>query len=235
MTCVVGVEYEENGERKVLLAADAASTNEYTTQVVRGPKVFRVNELLIGFTTSFRMGQLLQYRLAHHLPNRLYQHLDPMEHIIVNVIPAIMDAMDEGRYLKTEDQRAEAGTYLIGFAGRLFEVSDGFGVCEWEDGYGAIGSGYQIALGAMFAVNPPDIRKASFGEATKMAYEGLSAAVRFSGSCSRPFSIIASDFGHTTHLSGHRVQLDFVEPWEGTIMAKDEGRGLTFPPLKKAE
>lgn len=223
VTCVVGVEYEENGERKVLLAADSAATNDYTTQVVRGPKVFRVGDLLIGFTTSFRMGQLLQYRLPHCLPKKAHEHLDPMEHIITNVIPAIIYALDDGRYIKDQNQRIEAGTYLIGCSGRLFEVSDGFGVCEWQDGYGAIGSGYQPALGAMFATYPPVTAKATFGQATKMAYEGLSAAVQFSGSCSRPFSIIASDFANTTHLSGHRVQLDFVEPWTNAS------------PLKKAE
>jgi hypothetical protein len=55
MTCIVGI--VENG--KVYMGGDAAGVNGYSVRVRKDPKLFKVGEFLFGYTSSFRMGQLL--------------------------------------------------------------------------------------------------------------------------------------------------------------------------------
>ena len=58
MTCVVGL----IGERKVLMGADSAGVSGLDLRTRADPKVFQLGGLLCGFTTSFRMGQLLRWK-----------------------------------------------------------------------------------------------------------------------------------------------------------------------------
>ncbi len=57
MTCIVGLAH---GGR-VYMGADSAGVAGLDIDTRRDPKLFKVGDLLIGFTTSFRMGQLLAY------------------------------------------------------------------------------------------------------------------------------------------------------------------------------
>ena len=66
MTCVIGLEHK--GE--VYIGADSAATSGWAVSATRLPKVFLVNEFLIGYAGSFRMGQLLQHKLQiEHVKN----------------------------------------------------------------------------------------------------------------------------------------------------------------------
>lgn len=60
MTCIIGLE----NKGKVYMGADSASSNGYSINVSGNPKLFRSGPFLIGFTSSWRMGQLLQHQLG---------------------------------------------------------------------------------------------------------------------------------------------------------------------------
>ena len=59
MTCIVGLEHDG----KVYMGGDSAAVGGMDVYPSRIPKVFQAGRYLIGYTTSFRMGQLLQYGL----------------------------------------------------------------------------------------------------------------------------------------------------------------------------
>ena len=59
MTCIVGL---IDGNR-VWMGGDSAGVSGLDITVRSDPKVFRNGDFLIGFTSSFRMGQLLAFRL----------------------------------------------------------------------------------------------------------------------------------------------------------------------------
>ena len=59
MTCVVGL-IEDN---TIYLGADSLGSNGHSKSEYRFPKVFQNGDFLIGYTSSFRMGQMLQYEL----------------------------------------------------------------------------------------------------------------------------------------------------------------------------
>lgn len=60
MTCIVGL---VDGDR-VILGGDSAGIAGWHLQLRADEKVFRNGPYAIGFTTSFRMGQILRYATA---------------------------------------------------------------------------------------------------------------------------------------------------------------------------
>ena len=74
MTCIVG--YVEKGV--VYLGGDSCCGNAsyYTQNITVEPKVFKIGEFVIGYTTSFRMGQILKYRFSppKHIKTKSNMH-----------------------------------------------------------------------------------------------------------------------------------------------------------------
>jgi len=59
MTCIVGIAQEG----KVWIGADSAAVSGQDIRATALRKVFRRGQFLIGYTSSFRMGQLPQFHL----------------------------------------------------------------------------------------------------------------------------------------------------------------------------
>lgn len=144
MTCIVGLEHESG----VLIGGDSAGISGWSLTVRADPKVFVRDAYAIGFTTSYRMGQLLRY--AGDLPVPPFD-VDELDAFMVTVfVNAIRNIFKEGGYVKVENSREEAGTFLVGVAGRLYSIEDGFQVARSADGYMACGSGNVAALGSLY-------------------------------------------------------------------------------------
>jgi len=151
MTCVVGLETEHG----VFIGADSASSNGYTSFSSRVEKVFLKNcgargEFLIGFTTSFRMGQLLRYKL------RVDKHPDDMpdmEYLATIFIDAVRACLKDGGFTEIDKERESGGRFLVGYRGKIYMVDYDFQVNSNACGFYAIGSGAQFALGSLYSTN----------------------------------------------------------------------------------
>ncbi|XVV11230.1 hypothetical protein ACQP2X_41330 [Actinoplanes sp. CA-131856] len=62
MTCIVGI----TDGTTVTIGGDSAGSDGWHVAVRSDSKVFQVGPYLMGFTTSYRMGQLLRYSLTSH-------------------------------------------------------------------------------------------------------------------------------------------------------------------------
>ncbi len=143
MTCILGLEH--NG--KVYMGADSSAVSGYDGFKSRLKKVFRRGPFLIGYTTSFRMGQLLQYDL--NLSGLLIEPTDDLEFMSTAFITAVRDCLKAGGYAKIDNGTEECGQFLVGFRGRLYSIGADFQVNSSHDGYMAIGAGFAYALGAL--------------------------------------------------------------------------------------
>ena len=81
MTCVVGLVHQN----KVYIGADSAAVHSWTRRQTSLAKVFRRGPFLIGYTTSFRMGQLLQHELT--VPKQ--QGDDDVHYLVTQFIEAV--------------------------------------------------------------------------------------------------------------------------------------------------
>ncbi len=176
MTCIVGL--VDNG--KVYLGGDSLGVAGLDATVRRDKKVFRNGEFIMGFTTSYRMGQLLQYKFT--ASRKLEATEDPMSYMVNVFVEDVRKCLETGGFNKKKDGQDEAGTFLVGFAGRLFRVDSDYQVGESEDGYDSCGCGQAYALGSFFTTlqHPPEQR----------IIAALETAEHFSAGVKSPFTTI---------------------------------------------
>lgn len=175
MTAIVGLVHD--GE--VHIGGDSAGVAGWSMTVRADAKVFTKGPYVFGFTTSFRMGQLIRYAAdppGHILPRAA--DLDAF--MATTFVDSIRTALKAGGWAKKTDEREEGGIFLVGVMGRLFTVGSDYQVGEAVDGYAAVGCGDEIALGALYA---------SAGMAPRERVElALRAAERHSAGVRGPYS-----------------------------------------------
>ncbi|MCX5070892.1 hypothetical protein OOJ91_34150 [Micromonospora lupini] len=174
MTAIVGLVHQG----AVHIGGDSAGVGPGWSSSVRADaKVFRAGPYLMGFTDSFRMGQLLRYALDAPRPPTGTDRLE--RHMATTFVDAVRACLDKGGWLSRDRGREEGGSFLVGVSGRLFQVWGDFQVAQPADGYAAVGCGQDIALGALYATagQPP-------GRRIRTALE---AAAHFSAGVRGPF------------------------------------------------
>lgn len=156
MTCIVG---GIDNKKTVWIAGDSAGVNGYSLHVRKDPKVFtrRTNlaenniAIAFGYTSSFRMGQLLQY--SFEIPNVLPGPEETMHRwMCLRFVPAVKKCFVDGGWIRKSDERISGGIFLVGIRGHLFRVDNDFQVGEVMLPYDAVGCGEEFALGAMRAM-----------------------------------------------------------------------------------
>lgn len=178
MTCVVGL--VANG--RVYMGADSAGANDWQVTVRADAKLFRNGPFLMGFTSSFRMGQLLRYRFQ---PPKHEPAMDAHHYMVAEFVGAVRTCLREGGYAKKENEQESGGQFLVGYRGRLFMIDSDYQVEEALDGYSAVGSGWLVALGALFASKDwrPEER----------VQTALAAAEHMTGSVRGPYLLLAEE------------------------------------------
>ncbi len=192
MTCIVGIRHDKG----VVLAGDSVGVDDGGgADMRRDPKTFAINRhVAIGYTSSFRMGQLLRYNLA--LPAIVdaigeKRTEDAFQWAVQEFIPACRQTFKEGGYLK-ENGREEGGCFLLAVRDRLFEVHSDFQVAEPDPQYVATGSGEPYALGALHALVGPTAGPVSEKVAREVAGKALDAAVFHSAYVRPPYVFVGT-------------------------------------------
>lgn len=170
MTCIVGL----IDKGIVYIGGDSAGVNGYGLVVRADRKVFRIGDFVMGFTSSFRMGQLLAHGFY---PEKPRVGVDVMHYMVTDFIDAARQRMKVGGFATTKDSAEQGGTFLVGYSGRLFHISDDFQVGESTHGFDACGCGDAIALGSLRSTRSWTDPKLRLKEALETA-ETFSAGVR---------------------------------------------------------
>jgi ATP-dependent protease HslVU (ClpYQ) peptidase subunit len=172
MTCIVGLKHK--GE--VFIGGDSAGVSGYSISSRKDPKVFINGDLVIGFTTSFRFGQILQYELT---PPKHHPDTSNAKYMVSQLVPAIRQALKEHGYLYVKESNESGGTCLIGYRGQLFLMDSDFQIGEMSGDFYAVGCGADLALGAMHTIDrlKPIITPQQIIELALEAAESYSAGV----------------------------------------------------------
>jgi ATP-dependent protease HslVU (ClpYQ) peptidase subunit len=163
MTCIVGI--QQDGD--VYIGGDSAGVAGYSITVRSDQKVFRNGPFIMGFTSSFRMGQLLRYSFTPpKLPER----------------PGDLDKYMSVDFINGVRECLVGGTFLGGIRGQLYLVDADFQIGKPTDGYDAIGCGEEFAKGSLFT---------SMGHEPKLRVrEALKAASHHSAGVTGPYTIL---------------------------------------------
>jgi len=180
MTCIIGFSLKS----KVYIGGDSAGSNStYALTVRKDPKVFRNGPCIMGFTSSFRMGDLLHYSLV--VPER-HPDEDIDKWMRTTFVDAVRGCLKTGGYASKKEETEAGGTFLVGYAGRLFEIEDDYQVGEAVDPYDAVGCGEDIAKGAMAAM----IQLESVGDPEQMIRIALEITERNCAAVRAPFTVV---------------------------------------------
>lgn len=175
MTCIVGLVAEDG---TVWMGGDSAGVAGWDLVVRADQKVFTCDRFAFGFTTSFRMGQLLRYALT--IPER-HADEDLYGWLTTTFVDAVRECLSAGGFSKKKDGVETGGTFLVGYAGRLFTVEDNFQVGESVHGFTAVGCGESFALGYLWDRE---------GKPEALVRGALEAAEQFSAAVRGPFHIV---------------------------------------------
>lgn len=163
----------------VWIGGDSAGVGGWDLTVRADQKVFRNGEFLFGFTSSFRMGQLLRYAFT---PPAQKEAQDVAAFMVTDFINAVRECLKAGGYARKTNEEESAGQFLVGYRGRLFFVEGDYQVGESADGYDACGCGAQAAKGALWAT-----REYSWVDPTERLRVSLEAAEHHSAGVRGPF------------------------------------------------
>ncbi|GAB3966777.1 hypothetical protein GCM10029978_032690 [Actinoallomurus acanthiterrae] len=178
MTAIVGI----TDGNTVVIAGDSAGVAGNLTQLRLDAKVFINGPYAIGYTTSFRMGQILRYTVKTPVPPEREEDLHAF--MCTNFINGVREGLKDGGWASKNNDQEEGGSFLVGVRGRLFEIGHDYQVGELVDGYTAVGCGEEIALGALHATGNVGLSLES------RAITALEAAAHFSTGVRPPFTIV---------------------------------------------
>lgn len=199
MTCIVGI---VDGN-VVLMGSDSAATDDNgNLEVQREPKIFTLlvpvtgrpgcgasSGMLVGFAGSFLVAQAIRWGLkvpAYHRGEPL------MKYLVTRFVPAAKAAVIKALGEPKEEPVFRDASFLIGFQGHLFTLESNGQLLETIHGYGSVGSGASVALGAMWASIAAGGRSGAT-EARQAPWatleDGLHAAEYFCSGVRRPFHI----------------------------------------------
>jgi ATP-dependent protease HslVU (ClpYQ) peptidase subunit len=178
MTAIVGIAH--NGT--VHIGGDSAGVAGYVVHPRADTKVFTTGLYAFGFTTSFRMGQLIRW--AWTPPEPPAGDLDRF--MATTFVDGVRDCLKAGGWASKENERESGGVFLVGVAGRLFFVDSDYQIGESAQGYDAVGSGDELALGALYATARTRLSPRS------RLQVALEAAERFNGNVQGPFAYVST-------------------------------------------
>lgn len=181
MTCIIGIVDND----KVWMGGDAAGTHvdSWLTQTGLETKVWKAGDVVFGGCGSFRIMQLLRYKMI--IPT-VPDGIDALEYLTGDFVDAMRTALGDGGALTiwddTSTEEMEESGYLVALQGRVFEIYADFGVGEFDDGFASIGCGKGFALGSLYSTH--DLKPK---ERVQLALE---AAEHFSAGVRGPFTIL---------------------------------------------
>lgn len=135
--------------------------------------------MVFGFTSSFRMGQILRY--SFFAPPRI-EKISDMQYLVGNFIPSLIRTYSDHGFLSKSNDRNVGGVFLLGYRGELYKIEADFQVGIPVLDYDTCGCGDDLAKGCLFATE---------GKDPKIRIEkALDAASMHSAGVAPPYKIV---------------------------------------------
>lgn len=184
MTCIVGL--IDNGV--LYMGGDSLGSNGITKRIYKNPKVYfanNSNDIIIGSTSSYRQLQILKYENlfddADILKNKEIDH----RYMVTKFIDGLQKLFEKKGIEENEKGVKNGGFFLIGHSKALYKVQSDYSVMETKEGYDAVGSGEEVALGSLCSTVGE--------EPIERIKKALIAAEKHACGVQRPFVILNTD------------------------------------------
>lgn len=181
MTCIVALRVPN---LCVWVGGDSGAFKEDEITQRVNEKVFYNGEFLIGFSGSFRVGQLIRYSFS---PPPVLDPENIMKYFVVDFVDSLKDCLRAKGNLKTNESGEECHEcdIVVAYKDKVVSIESDFNVGDPFDEYVSIGSGALYALGALSALD-------GLNEITpeQKVLKALIASEKYSPSVMQPFSCL---------------------------------------------
>lgn len=144
MTVIVGLKTKAG----VYLGCDSQGSAGWDKTDRKDQKIFTAHGIGYGFTSSYRMGQILRYHSTEVLST--VREKDVFGYVVTHLVPMWRNILGEHGYKTNIHGQDEGGIFLIAIDGHLFKIDSDFQVSEGDLDYAATGCGEGYALGALY-------------------------------------------------------------------------------------
>lgn len=179
MTAIVGLKHQG----RVWIGGDSAGVAGWSLTSRADEKVFRNGPFVFGFTTSFRMGQLLRHAFT---PPTRDDRMPVDKFMSTTFVDAVRACLKSGGYATTKEGAEVGGAFLVGYGEHLFGIESDYQVGQPMGDSLACGCGHEIALGALFGA-PKSMRPEA------RVRKALEAAATYSAGVRGPFTILSTE------------------------------------------
>lgn len=135
MTCIAALKHPKLG---IFMGADSAGSSGNDLTLRSDKKVFKNGEMLIGCTSSFRMLDLLKYKLVVPGPQL---SMSNHEYMATQFVDEVRKVFKDGGFLKKEKEEELGGTFIVGYRDEIFCIDSDFQVECPLDNFFACGCG----------------------------------------------------------------------------------------------
>jgi ATP-dependent protease HslVU (ClpYQ) peptidase subunit len=144
------------------------------------PKIVKLKKYLLAVSGDCRPGDILTYNWTPPA----FDGTNPVTFMGRKIIPSIIAAFKLQGFDYTKE--GISYSYLLAFAGNVFEIGDDLSVTQSEDGLYGVGSGSAYALGAL-AGQLPNLAQPDWAQ--DRILEALTIAAKYDINTAKPFQI----------------------------------------------
>jgi ATP-dependent protease HslVU (ClpYQ) peptidase subunit len=179
MTCIVALKHGD----KIFMGADSAAFKDDEVIDRADKKVFRLGEFLIGFSGSFRVGQIVQWGFN---PPKYNSDRSIMHYMVCDFVDQLRNTLDcRGALLKDDKGDNFDADLVVAFRGNIFTIEADFNVSLKVGDYTSSGSGTPYALGALYILKDLNMSPEEKVRAALLASSNYCPSVR------EPFNILS--------------------------------------------
>jgi hypothetical protein len=181
MTCILAI---SNGKR-VLIGGDTAGSAVDGKEVYSFPeasKIFVTGPYAVGFTTSYRAGQILRYGVEWPEPPADAAALERF--LVVDLVDALRGGLKAGGWERTHEGVVSGAQIVIGLGAAIFMVTQDYAVLPMR--FAAIGNGRLPAYGALHVTEGLEM------PLSERAHLALQAAEAYVPGVRAPFSFVST-------------------------------------------
>jgi ATP-dependent protease HslVU (ClpYQ) peptidase subunit len=151
MTCIVAI----SDKNKIWMGGDSAASKNDEIITRENKKVFKNGNFIIGFSGSFRVGQILQYGFN---PPKQEKNQDDMEYMVIDFIDSLRSTLQfKGLLFQEREGDAHDCEFIVGYKNTFYLIESDFQISKPIGNYIACGSGAHYAMGALHALKDIDL------------------------------------------------------------------------------
>lgn len=178
MTCIVAL----RSGKSVIVGGDSAGCLPDEVNIMAAPKVFKNKQFVIGYTGSFRVGQLLQYSFK---PPRLTSRTVLRHYMVNKFVRALQKCLKDHEAVKLTSTQMASSEFVVAISNSIYIVDSDYAVSEWSSDYAVSGLGAPYAMGSLYT-------SANEKDPKVRIIKALESAANFSPWVRQPFTLLTT-------------------------------------------